>query len=155
MGKYFTTSEDISEIVNRKFQETGLSGYGVNLKTLSVKKAKEVVKVSKASAATEFIAKKDDMIQLFIYEEVFDRLPDEVKDMLVEMALSNVSYDIDKDKLNVDTNPFNQIFSMRKKYGNVILDNLELSSMLILQVEEEERERKQAEREAKKAKKNN
>lgn len=155
MGKYFTTSEDIAEIVNRKFQETGLSGYGVNLKTLSVKKAKEVVKVSKASAATEFIAKKDDMIQLFIYEEVFDRLPDEVKDMLVEMALSNVSYDIDKDKLNVDTNPFNQIFSMRKKYGNVILDNLELSSMLILQVEEEERERKQAEREAKKAKKNN
>lgn len=155
MGKYFTTSDDIAEIVNRKFQETGLSGYGVNLKTLSVKKAKEVVKVSKASAATEFIAKKDDMIQLFIYEEVFDRLPDEVKDMLVEMALSNVSYDIDKDKLNVDTNPFNQIFSMRKKYGNVILDNLELSSMLILQVEEEERERKQAEREAKKAKKNN
>lgn len=155
MGKYFTTSEDIAEIVNRKFQETGLSGYGVNLKTLSVKKAKEVVKVSKASAATEFIAKKDDMIQLFIYEEVFDRLPDEVKDMLVEMALSNVSYDIDKDKLNVDTNPFNQIFSMRKKYGNVILDNLELASMLILQVEEEEKERKQAERDAKKAKKNN
>lgn len=155
MSKYFTTSDDIAEIVNRKFQETGLSGYGVNLKTLSVKKAKEVVKVSKASAATEFIAKKDDMIQLFIYEEVFDRLPDEVKDMLIEMALSNVSYDIDKDKLNVDTNPFNQIFSMRKKYGNVILDNLELSSMLILQVEEEERERKQAEREAKKAKKNN
>ena len=155
MGKYFTTSEDISEIVNRKFQETGLSGYGVNLKTLSVKKAKEVVKVSKASAATEFIAKKDDMIQLFIYEEVFDRLPDEVKDMLIEMALSNVSYDVDKDKLNVDTNPFNQIFSMRKKYGNVILDNLELASMLILQVEEEEKERKQAERDAKKAKKNN
>lgn len=155
MGKYFTTSDDIAEIVNRKFQETGLSGYGVNLKTLSVKKAKEVVKVSKASAATEFIAKKDDMVQLFIYEEVFDRLPDEVKDMLIEMALSNVSYDVDKDKLNVDTNPFNQIFSMRNKYGNVILDNLELSSMLILQVEEEERERKQAEREAKKAKKNN
>lgn len=155
MGKYFTTSEDIAEIVNRKFQETGLSGYGVNLKTLSVKKAKEVVKVSKASAATEFIAKKDDMIQLFIYEEVFDRLPDEVKDMLIEMALSNVSYDVDKDKLNVDSNPFNQIFSMRKKYGNVILDNLELASMLILQVEEEEKERKQAERDAKKAKKNN
>lgn len=155
MGKYFTTSDDIAEIVNRKFQETGLSGYGVNLKTLSVKKAKEVIKISKASAATEFIVKKDDMVQLFIYEEVFDRLPDEVKDMLIEMALSNVSYDVDKDKLNVDTNPFNQIFSMRKKYGNIILDNLELASMLILQVEEEEKERKQAEREAKKAKKNN
>ena len=62
---------------------------------------------------------------------------------------------LQEDKLNVDTNPFNQIFSMRRKYGNVILDNLELASMLILQVEEEEKERKQAEREAKKAKKNN
>ena len=154
MGKFFTTSEDIVEIIDKKFKETGLANYGITLKTISVTKAKEVFKISKASATTEFIAKKEGMIQLFVYEEAFDRLTDVAREMLIEMALSNVAYDSEKDKLIVESNPFTQIFAMRRKYGNVILDNLELASLIISQIEEEERERKQAEREAKKTKKN-
>ena len=154
MGKFFTTSEDIVEIIDKKFKETGLANYGITLKTISVTKAKEVFKISKASATTEFIAKKEGMIQLFVYEEAFDRLTDVAREMLIEMALSNVAYDSEKDKLIVESNPFTQVFAMRHKYGNVILDNLELASMIISQIEEEERERKPAEREAKKTKKN-
>lgn len=154
MGKFFTTSEDIVEIIDKKFKETGLANYGITLKTISVTKAKEVFKISKASATTEFIAKKEGMVQLFVYEEAFDRLTDVAREMLIEMALSNVAYDSEKDKLIVESNPFTQIFAMRRKYGNVILDNLELASLIISQIEEEERERKQAEREAKKAKNN-
>ena len=131
-----------------------MANYGITLKTISVTKAKEVFKISKASATTEFIAKKEGMIQLFVYEEAFDRLTDVAREMLIEMALSNVAYDSEKDKLIVESNPFTQVFAMRHKYGNVILDNLELASMIISQIEEEERERKQAEREAKKTKKN-
>lgn len=155
MGKIFTTSDDVLEIVDKKFQETSLNEYGVTLKVMSVTKSKDIIKVSKASATTEFIAKKDGMVQLFIYEAAFDRLPDDAKEMLIEMALSNVSYDTDKDKILVETNPFKQIFAMRKKYGNDILDKMELSSVIIEEIEEEEKEKKIAEREAKKAKKNN
>lgn len=155
MGKIFTTSDDVLEIVDKKFKETSLNEYGVTLKVMSVTKAKEIFKISKASATTEFIAKKDGMVQLFIYEAAFDRLPDDAKEMLIEMVLSNVSYDTDKDKILVETNPFKQVFAMRKKYGNVILDKMELSSLIIEEIEEEEKEKKIAEREAKKAKKNN
>lgn len=154
MAKLFKTSDDILELVNRKFQETQLNNYGLTLKTISVTKAKDVVKVSKASATTEFIAKRDGMIQLFIYETVFDRLPDRTKEMLVEMALSNVSYDSEKDKVNVESNPFRQLFAMRQKYGDSIMDDLELSYRIIDEVEEEEREKKREERENKKIKNN-
>lgn len=154
MAKIFTTSDDVVEVVDKQFKETGLEEYGITLKIMSVTKAKEVVKVSKASATTEFIAKKDGMVQMFIYEAAFDRLSDEGKNLLLEMALSNVSYDTDKDKIIVETNPFKQIFAMRAKYGNKIVDELELSNVIIDEIEEEEKQRKLEEKEAKKQRKN-
>ncbi|MBR6516955.1 MAG: hypothetical protein IKT40_08995 [Bacilli bacterium] len=155
MGKFFSTSEDLLAKVNEKFHETGLESYGVTLKVMSVKKAKDVIKVSKVNETAQFILKKDSMIQMCIYEAVLERIDEDAIDMLIEMALSNVSYDIDKDKLVVDGNPYNQLFRMRKKYGDMVLNTLELTSIIMLEIEEEERERKQAEKEAKKAKKNN
>lgn len=154
MGKFFSTSEDLLEKVNGKFSETGLESYGVNLKVMSVKKAKDAIKVSKVNETAQFILKKESMIQMCLYEAVLERIDDEAVDMLIEMALSNVSYDIDKDKLVVDSNPYNQIFRMRKKYGDMVLNTLELTSIIMLEIEEEEKERKQAEKEAKKAKNN-
>jgi hypothetical protein len=71
------------------------------------------------------------------------------------MVLSNVAYDTEKDKLMVDMNPYNMLFRLRQKYGDVIMDNLELASVIMTEIEEEEKARKEAEREAKKAKKNN
>lgn len=154
MSKFFSTSDDLLEKVNDKFRETGLESYGVNLKVMSIKKSKDAVKVSKVSETAQFILKKESMIQICLYEAVLERLDDEAVDMLIEMALSNVSYDSDKDKLVVDTNPYSQIFRMRKKYGEMVLNTLELASIIMLEIEEEEKERKQAEKEAKKNKKN-
>lgn len=154
MSKFFTTSEDLLEKVNEKFEETGLASYGVNLKVMSTKKSKDAVKVSKVSETAQFILKKESMISLCLYEAVLERLDEEAIDMLIEMALSNVSYDMDKDKLVVDSNPYNQIFRMRKKYGEMVINTLELVSIIMLEIEEEEKERKQAEKEDKKNKKN-
>ncbi len=154
MGKLFTTSDDIVEVIENKFNETGLASYGLTLKIMSVKKSKELLKVSKASAATEFLTKKDGIIQVFVYEAAFDRLTDKVKDMMVEMALSNISYDVDKDKIIIENNPFKQVIAMRQKFGNDILDSIELTSITIDTIEEEEKERKLAEKENKKMNKN-
>lgn len=152
MGKIFNTSEDIVDLIETKFQETNLFNYGITLKIMSVTKAKDIIKVSKASATTEFIAKKDGLVQIFIYEAAFDRLSDDAKNILVEMALTNIMYDVERDKLSVESNPFNQIFCMRKKYGDRILDDLELSYIIIKQIEEEEKEKKMMEKETKKNK---
>lgn len=143
MAKFFETSQDIAELVQSKWEETGLAQMGIELKLISVTKAKNVLKASKAGATINYLTKKDAF--LIIYEEAFDRLSDEYKEKIIEGALSNISYDTDKDKLNVETDIAKELFRMRRKYENYI-DIMEASYLVINQIEEEEKERKEAEK---------
>lgn len=153
--KIFKTSDDIVELIENQFSETGLEPYGINLKILSTVKSKELMTVAKESAKTEFLSKSKDLITITVYEALFDRLDDEAKNMLTEMYLSGVSYDSEKDKITVDKNPVNLILNMRRKYGDDILNKVELVYMVMQEMIEEEKERKRAEKEAKKARRNN
>lgn len=143
MAKFFETSQDIAELIQSKWEETSLPQMGIELKLISVTKAKNVLKASKAGATINYLTKKDAF--LIIYEEAFDRLSDEYKERIIEGALSNISYDTDKDKLNVDTDIAKELFRMRRKYENYI-DIMEASYLVINQIEEEEKERKEAEK---------
>ena len=143
MAKFFETSQDIAELVQSKWEETGLAQMGIELKLISVTKAKNVLKASKAGATINYLTKKDAF--LIIYEEAFDRLSDEYKEKIIEGSLSNISYDTDKDKLNVETDIAKELFRMRRKYENYI-DIMEASYLVINQIEEEEKERKEAEK---------
>lgn len=153
MGKLFETSDEFVDLIEEQFSKTNLDTMGINIKVMSTTSAKDMMKVTKTSAVMDYITKEDTSVLVTLYEQAFDRLPKDVQEMLVEMALSNVSYDTEKDKLNIETNPFKQVFAMRRKYGEVILDNIELAHLTIQQIEDEERERKEAEKEMKKAKK--
>lgn len=153
MGKLFTTSEDICELITEEFSKTDLESYGINLSIMSTKKAKDVIKVTKASPTTEFIIKQEDVIQVCVYEAAFDRLTDDVKQRLVEMALSVVHFDSEKDKLTVESNPYIQLFNGSRKYGaEVALNTIELSYAVIAQIEEEEKAKKEEEKASKKKK---
>lgn len=154
MAKFFETSDEFVELIEEQFSKTGLDTLGINLKVVSITKAKDMLKVSRTSAVTNFLTQGETDILVTIYEQAFDRLPKDVQEMLVEMVLSNVSYDTEKDKLNIETNPYVQIFNMRRKYGEAILNNLEMAYLTIQQIEDEEKERKEQEKEAKKNKKN-
>lgn len=143
MAKFFETSQDIAELVQSKWENTGLAQMGIELKLISVTKAKNVLKASKAGATINYLTKKDAF--LIIYEEAFDRLSDEYKERILEGALSNISYDTDKDKLNVETDIAKELFRMRRKYENYV-DTMEASYLVINQIEEEEKERKEAEK---------
>ena len=136
--KIYETSADIAELCQAKWEETGLAQMGIELKLLSVTKAKNVLKASKAGATINYLTKKDAF--LIIYEEAFDRLSDEYKERILEGALSNISYDTDKDKLNVETDIAKELFRMRRKYENYV-DIMEASYLVINQIEEEEKER--------------
>ena len=152
MAKLFETSKDIAEQAQDIFETTGLPQLGVDLKVISTTKAKTVLKIQRANATTHFLTKKD--VVLTVYEEAFDRLSDEHKVILLEGALSNVSYDTEKDKLNVETDIAKEIIRIRRKYANYI-DIVEESLTVIEQIEDEERQKKEEERLAKKDKKNN
>lgn len=137
--KIFETSQEFVDLALDKFDETTLPQIGINLKVISVARAKQILKVTRANPTTQFLTNKD--IILTIYEEAFDRLSDEYKEKLMEGALSNVTYDFDKDKLNVDNDFSREIFRMRKKYDNYV-DIAETSYQVIEEILEEEREKK-------------
>ena len=143
MAKIIETSKDIVDLVDSIFERDGLSNYGIGLKVLSLTKARDVVKIARASATTNYLTSNKVDLTLFVYEEAFDRLTPNAQKMIIEMVLSNVSYDIEKDKLIVETNPFQQVFQMYKKYGEDFMNNLELSYMIIKQIEDEKKEEKE------------
>ena len=143
MAKIFETSQDIAELAQEKFEDTGLAQMGINLKVLSVTKSKSVLKVSRANATTHFLTDKD--VILVVYEEAFDRLSDDFKNKLMEGAISNISYDTEKDKLNVEGDIAKEMFRMRRKYENYV-DAMETSYIVIEQIEDEEKRRKEEEK---------
>ena len=143
MAKFFETSEDIASLAQAKFEETSLPQMGIELKIISTTKSKNILKASKASATVQYLTKRDAL--LVIYEEAFDRLSDEMKEKLMEGALSNISYDDEKDKVNVEGDIAKEIFRMRKKYDNYV-DMLEASSLAVEQIEEEEKQKKEEEK---------
>ena len=143
MAKIFETSQDVAELVQSKWEDTGLAQMGIELKLLSVTKAKNVLKASKAGATVNYLTRKDAF--LVIYEEAFDRLSDEFKEKLIEGCLSNISYDTEHDKLNVETDIAKEMFRMRRKYENYI-DIMEASYLTIEQIEDEERQKKEEEK---------
>lgn len=143
MAKFFTTSDDIAELARTKWEETGMAHMGLILKVLSTSSMGELMKVSKASAMTEWALNEEDVVCLLINEEAFDRLTDDIKEKLMEGILSNVSFDSEKGKLNVDNSKFGEVIRMSKKYSNYV-ELLETSYLVIEQIKEEEKERKAA-----------
>ena len=69
----------------------------------------------------------------------------------MEGALSNISYDAEKEKLNVNTDKVVEIINMRRKYPDYV-DIVEQVYIIAEQLAEEEKRRKEEEREAKKEK---
>ena len=143
MAKLFETSQDIAELAQEKFEDTGLAQMGINLKVMSVTKAKNVLKASKAGATIQYLTSKD--VFLVVYEEAFDRLSQEMQEKLMEGAISNISYDTEKDRLLVETDIAKEMFRMRRKYENYV-DLLEASYIVINQIEDEEKRRKEEEK---------
>lgn len=145
MAKIFKTSDDIAELAQDLFERTNLPQVGVNLNVMSITKAKELLKISKANATTEYLTNTSDMCTLLIYEEALDRLSDEYKVKLLEGALSCVSYDTEKGKLNVDNSRYGELFQMRRKYPNYV-DMLEAGDLAIKQIADEEKQKKEEEK---------
>lgn len=155
--KIFETAEDIVELADSEFEKTGMYALGINLKVMSVTKAKDILKVSRANATTEFLTKKKDIVTLYVYEDAFDRLSDEYKQKMMEGVFSNVSYDTEKDRLILDNTRYGEFIRMRRKYPTYG-DILEAATIVIDEIQEEEKQKKEEEKErkaaAKAAKKN-
>ncbi len=160
MAKLFKTSEDVFDFITNEWDNTNCSNIGVNLKIVSTPKSKQLLKLSKASATTEFLIREDDVITLVVYEEAWNRLDDLNKLLLIKGVFSTVSYDFDHEKLVIDNRPYADLFNMRHATdanGDEYLDKydnaLEIASLTISQIEDEERQKKEEEKEKKRLEK--
>lgn len=154
MAKLTMASPDIEKLVQDVATEMGLTQMGVEFQALNTKKAKEVVKVQKASEVTEILSNKETLIVVIVYEEAFDRVEEKERWMWIRQALDVVSYDSEKDKVSLTTPMVSVPLGFYQTYGNVALQNAELALLTIQQINDEERERKEQEKMLKKQKKN-
>ena len=160
MAKLFKTSDDVYEFITNEWEQTDTSKTGVRLKVISTSKARQILKLSKVSATTEYPIREQDVITLVVYEDAWDKLSDVDKILLLRGLFSVVSYDTEKERIVIDNRPYADLFNMRHSKdsnGNEYLDKydntLETCSLLLQQIEEQEKEEKMRKAEEKKAKK--
>ena len=148
MAKIFETDIEIVDLAETVYSETGLDKMGFILKVMSVTKSKDLLKVSKANATTEFLVNDTDIITLYVYEDAFKRLGEGYMRVLMEGAFSNVYYDTEKEKLMIDNTSYGEFIRMRRKYPTYG-DIIETSVAVMEEIEQEEKQRKEAEKENK------
>lgn len=144
-------SEETRDLVDRILGETGLANY-FNTEVMGILKQKQMVVVKKATETTKFLANKPDTICVYVFEEAFQRLDEKTQDLVMRDALNVISYDSEKDKINIKPKEVSVTIGGLQKYGQELVNAEEAAAHAIDQLAEEEKERKQAEAELKKNK---
>lgn len=163
MAKLKKTSQDVQEEILEIIGKVApsLVQIGIDTQFMSTSKSKEIIKVTRASATTEFMANKDKvgekalegMLLIVVYEEAWDRLGEDDKEKVVELSMVGVSIDTENGKLTVSNDNLRNAIALCQKYGNDVMQKVELAYLTISQIEDEEAERKAEEKAMKLAKK--
>lgn len=141
MSKIGSVTEENEELITSIVSEMGLDNY-LMVKPLSITKSKQLIKVQKANATTEYIGKCPDSVFMYVYEAAFDRLDGRAKELLVRDALNSVNYDTEKDKIVMGCPQITVSCDGRAKYGDELVNAAEAGVLAIRQIEEEDKEKK-------------
>lgn len=153
MGKLTKASDDVIEFVNNIVMEYDLDAFA-SFKVLNISGRKNpLVKVSKASATSEYFIKASNCVIVYVNEEIWDMCDDKTRDLLVRNALNGIHYDDEKDKMSVEQPEMLISLGCYRKYGKDLVDAMEVTMIAREQLAEKEKEEKEAKRAAKAAKK--
>ena len=153
MAKYSIAPEDIQKIVTDVATENGLQQIGIDFQALVTTKGKDVIKVVKANEFAEIVSDRADLVFVLIREDVFDAVDDKTRYLWVRMELEKVSYDDEKEKIVIGCPTITVPIGFYEKYRDVAVDAALLQNYTLEQINDQEKERKRAEKEAKKNKK--
>ena len=159
MAKFFKADESIVKIVDEIADELGLAQYGIDFETLDVVNLKEVVKIVKANEYAQYLSNRENLILVFINGEAFDLLPDtpnegevDNKYMWLRLAMEQISYDSEKDKINIGCPTLTIPVGCWEKYGKATVDSALLAQYTLAQMAEKKAQER-AERAAQKKEK--
>lgn len=110
--KYTKATQETIDMVDEISNKLGLDRLGVNFEPIYVKKAKEVCKVVKANDFAKYKASQEDLVFVVCYEDFFEGIDamgheyasEDDKYKALRLAMEQVSYDTEKDKLIVGCN---------------------------------------------------
>ena len=152
MAKLFKLTEETENLINKVANEFGLNNY-MNIKCFGINKQRQIIKVKKASPTEEGMGNTSDSVIVIVAEDVLTRLSDEQQELLVRDAIAEIFYDDEKDKITVVQPEICITLGGWQKWGEKLVKAQETAILVRQQIEEEERERKAAEKELKKSKK--
>lgn len=152
MAKFGKISDETRELVEKIVEELNYQNF-MNIEAVSVSKQKQLIKVSRDSAMTEYKMKRPSTVTICIYEAAFDRLDDEQKELLLRDAINSIYYDSEKDKITIGCPQITVSLDGRAKWGDRLINAAECAVHMMIEIEEEEKERKRQEKENKKSKK--
>lgn len=153
MAKLGKLSEDTVDLIEKIVSETGLDNY-ISIKTYAVKKSKEVIKIKKAGPIEGELAKDESTVFIIVYEDAFDRLDDDAKEVLMRDAISNIIFNTENGKVTIGATRITVTTWGLHKFDDRLLRAAESAVMAVEQIADEEKEKKQLERENKKNNKN-
>lgn len=155
MAKYSRElDEDLVKRVKDKANEMGFRERGITVEAIKLNKSKtNVGEVVKPNDLAKLFLADDYLIVIALYEDAFDLVDDQTKDIWIETLLDQVVYDSEKDKINIEKPELSFSVGMYHKYKEVLPQKMELAYYTIKQIEEKKREEKLEKKEAKKSKK--
>ena len=160
MAKYSQASQEVEDLVNDIANELGLVHLGVDFQPIFVNKSKEVCKVVKANELFEYTSKREDLVFVVCNEEVFEGTDpqghpysdEKTKYLWLRTEMEKVSYDTEKDKLNIGCPSIVlpiELYEKFKEEGKdaILIQNALLGQYTLAKIEQdkkEEAERKKA-----------
>ena len=139
MAKYSKDlSEDLKQLVEEAVAKTNLESIGVRVEPIRLNKSKGVFgEVIKGNDLLKLFTNGDDVVAIALFEDVFDRLEISMQKLLIESLVSQISYDLEKDKLVITKPELNILRGMYQNYGAEIVNAHEIALLEIMSINEE------------------
>lgn len=142
--KLIKASDDIIEFIDKILESTGLKGY-IEFRMLNNESQKALVTVSKGNNTVEYFAGVSPIVVIYINENVWYRIDDDrMREILVRDALTGISYDTEKDKLNINKPDINIYAGSYMKYGESLIQAAETVTLALRQIDDEKKEARAA-----------
>jgi len=141
MANYLEPFEDTNDLFNQIIEVADLKRF-VNITILVNNRAKDLYKITKANDLLKFRA-GDDII-IVLNEGIFEELPNDLKLIVVEEAISSISYDSEHDKVSITKEDFTAHSGILRKYSFETIERLRETVKSLYQKEKEEEDETEA-----------
>lgn len=135
MAKFEEPFEDTQALFTKVIIAAGL-GSVLNVKILANNKAKDIFKVTKANDLLNY--RTGDDVIIILNEKIFEGLTDEQKEIVVEEAISFISFDFENDKVSISTPDFLAHSGILRKYGFNVIEVVRETVKTLYQAEKDE-----------------